>query len=379
MKISAITNFRPLINNYGVQHNSYVSKFNSTPLKDTFERSNSNVSFGKDDDDFWGNVAGAAMLAAALSVPVLCAISMAKHQPDDIFLSDGTYVGNVNDMRSGIDSEAAKESGIDLSDDRFQYKDPINGVFKNPEKGIDINFTSGKYVDPENGIFIDPDAGVSAIYSNGHFDPIAMPDIAFRGFYNPATASGGPRFYTPAYQSREDFIKEHDGQTPEDFYDGVKPSEPYMGFLPIDRRSLWQKGVDWFKNRDGMPEHDAWGREVINVQDSAGIVHKVPLSDKLSEIMHDRHMSYEDVQEFITYQAEHPIAGYIAKNMPQEFHNFNLDATNVEEFVSQAEVHSHGVHFTSGEHAGDAVDIDDTAHGYGDTEPVDDVDIDGLL
>lgn len=376
MKISAITNFRPLINTYGVQQNSYVSSFNSTPLKDTFERSNSNVSFGKD-NDFLGDVAAFALVAAVLSVPTLCAISMAKHPPKDIFLSDGTYIGNVNDMRSGIDTEVAKESGIDLSDDRFLFKDPINGVFKNPEKGIDINFTSGKYVDPENGIFIDPEAGVSAVYNNGHFDPVVIPNIVFKGHFDPSMPSGGPHFYTPAYQSREDFIKEHDGQTPEEFYDGIEQRDPRLGFLPIDRRSLWQKGVDWFKNTDSMPEHDYWGREIVNVQDSAGIIHKVPLSDKLSEIMHDRHMSYEDVQEFITYQAENPIAGYIAKNMPQNLHNFNFDAANVEEFVSQAEAHSHDVHFTSAGNSGDDVDTDNALHEYDDTESEED--IDGLL
>ena len=326
----------------GIQHTQMKKRnfaqnslnYVSSPACDTFVKS-SNVSFKAAEKSSRLNdvlaVGGAVTLAA---IPTIVAVAVAKKQnTDDIFLSDGTYLGNVNDFKA--DAQAAKEAGIDLSKERFTFQDPINGVFKNPDKGIDINFTQGKYIDPENGIFMDKETGMSAVYNNGHFDPVAVPDVSFRGFYDPTCVSM-PQQY-PLSIPREEFINEHN-QTPEDFYNNVRPSHPEYGFTPIDRRSIYEKAKDWVTGKEPN-DTDFWGREVVDVKDATGNIHRVPLDDKLSDIIHDRHMSYEDVQHFITYQAEHPIAGYIAENTPQHLSDYNFDPGSMKDFIANASIH----------------------------------------
>lgn len=336
MKIS------PIKFNFGsIKHNTTKNatplNFSSSPMQDTFEKSTppSFKASGSEKTSMLEGVLAVGGAAALLAIPTLSAIAFVKKQnPQDIFLPDGTYYGNVRDLQ--VDSHAAKQAGIDLSQDRFTFKDPINGVFKNPHKGVDINFTSGKYVDPENGIFIDKEQGISAVYNNGHFDPVAIPDVSFEGFYDPTCVSM-PRRYVPTIP-REQFIQDHDGLSPEEYYNFERPSEPLYGFTPIDRRSVMEKVKDWF-NDTAPNKTDFWGREVYNVKDAVGNVHQVPVDDKLSDIIHSRHMSYEDVQHFITYQAEHPIAGYITKNLSENIAHFNLHPTGMDDFMAQAAAH----------------------------------------
>ncbi len=323
--------------NFSKKADTYALNYTSSPVTDTFEK-NTNVSFkaGISKRDMLNNVLAGGGIAALAAIPVVSAIAFTKHQnPEEIFLSDGTYLGHVNDFKA--DDEAAHNAGIDLSNDRFTFKDPINGVFKNPEKGIDINFTQGKYIDPENGIFMDKSTGMSAVYNDGHFDPVAIPDVNFTGYYDPSAPVFIPKQY-PLTIPREEFIKEH-GMPPEEFYNNIRPDSPEIGFTPIDRRSVFEKVMDWF-NDESPNKGDYWGREVIKVKDHAGNPHDVPLSDELSDIIHDRHMSYEDVQKFITYQAENPIEGYIRENAPQYLSDYNLiNKPHMDDFLAEASSH----------------------------------------
>ena len=283
--------------NFSKKADTYALNYTSSPVTDTFEK-NTNVSFkaGISKRDMLNNVLAGGGIAALAAIPVVSAIAFTKHQnPEEIFLSDGTYLGHVNDFKA--DDEAAHNAGIDLSNDRFTFKDPINGVFKNPEKGIDINFTQGKYIDPENGIFMDKSTGMSAVYNDGHFDPVAIPDVNFTGYYDPSAPVFIPKQYP------------------------------------------FEKVMDWF-NDESPNKGDYWGREVIKVKDHAGNPHDVPLSDELSDIIHDRHMSYEDVQKFITYQAENPIEGYIRENAPQYLSDYNLiNKPHMDDFLAEASSH----------------------------------------
>ena len=51
-------------------------------------------------------------------------------------------------------------------------------------------------------------------------------------------------------------------------------------------------------------------------------------------------MSYEDVQNFITYQAEHPVAGYISEHAPQYLSDYNLvERPHMDDFIANADSH----------------------------------------
>ncbi len=314
-----------------------VVNYSSIPSTDTFEKS-SNISFKASEStkSMLKDLAAAGGAVALVAVPTVAAIAVTRNEhPEDIFLPDGTYFGNVRDFK--VNDEAAKNAGIDFSKDRFTFRDPVNGVFKNPEKGIDINFTQGKYIDPENGIFLDKSTGMSAVYNNGHFDPVAIPNVSFEGYYDPSAPVFIPKHY-PQTLPREEFINEY-GMPPEEYYNNIRPSSPEIGFTPIDRRSVLEKIQDWFNDKS-PDKTDYWGREVVSIKDRAGNIHEVPLSDKLSDIIHDRKMSYEDVQNFITYQAEHPVAGYISEHTPQYMSDYNLAGRpHMDDFIANADSH----------------------------------------
>jgi hypothetical protein len=322
MKVESIQTYLPHYNTSNVQNKFNQPKLSTAPMQDSFEKSQ-NISFkGKDDDDW----SGLGALAILIGLPILSSILAAKNtDPEYIFAYDGTYLGKVSDWK--MDEEAAKDAGIDLSNDRFAYSDPQNGVFTNPETGIDINFKAGRYIDPEKGIFIDKETGMSAYYEGGKFHPMEMQNVNFKGFVTPGVGGG---FGTPSNAhvkytySREEFIEKF-GTTPEEHYGGELP-EKTLRFEPIDRRGLGEKVSDFFRpHKPDTKEFDAWGREVVTVHDAAGNAHRVPLDDKMSEIIKDHNLSYEDVQHMITYTSKHAVAGYIAQHNPELIDKFDLE------------------------------------------------------
>lgn len=341
----------------------FSSDLNSSHLKAYYLKSN-NLSFkGLDSNknekvDIKDTIIGGGAVAAAFLIPLIVGTAIVKHQnPDEIFTHDGMYIGNAKDL--SVNTDKAKELGFDLDPSRFRGKencvcDEVNGIYKDLSKGVDINVKEGKYIDLEKGIFVKPDEDISVIYTNGDAMPVIIP--SFGSGYPTRPEDSRWLDYRPSNvesNSREEYIKEH-GHTPESNsvdsqYVYSKHSElnshDHHAYTPIDRRDIFEKAKDFFiDGSDSRIMHDYWGREIITVQDKMGQPHYVALTDKLSDIMHNHNMSYEDVQEFIVHSAEHPIENYIKENYADYLHNMHFEAPNIENFINHLDTTDHPQH-----------------------------------
>ena len=348
--------FSSIFSNISIQNKKYgnpilytTGKLNSLN-NDIFVRSNS-VSFkgaqNKDNNkiDIKDTIIGASAVGAMFMIPLVTSIAIAKNQnPDDIFLSDGTYLGNADELF--VDTQKASELGVDLNPERFKapycFCDEMNGIFRDFKNGVDINLKEGKYVDLNNGIYVNPEDNTSVICTNGETVPLVLP--AFGSGY--PTRPEDDRWHDyrpPRIESREEYIKEH-GTPPESsdtpyVFSSEKDFSYYNfsnieRFTPIDRRNLFEKTKDFFNgDNDTQIKHDFWGREIITLQDKMGQKHYVALTDDLSQRMYDEHISYETVQAFLTHAAEHPIQNYIKENYADFIHNMHFENPSMESFL----------------------------------------------
>ncbi len=344
-----------------------TSKLNNLD-KDVFVKSN-NVSFkgiqNKDTNkvDIKDTIIGASAAGALFLIPLITAAAIAKHQnPDEIFLSDGTYLGKTSEMF--VDKNKASELGFEIDPEKFKspncFCDEINGVFKDFKNGIDINLKEGKYVDLNKGVYVNPDDQTSVIFTGGDAVPVIIPSFGGASVIN----GGGVPVYEPndpfspenivhkmsmdkylsernnasfSYQSKEE-MNEYDGQFHRSFI--IAERDKYLDHHQAQesQHSFYERVKDFFKepqyqNEPKIDLYDIWGREIITLQDKIGQTHYVALTDELSDLMHKQHISYETAQAFLSYSAEHPIQNYIKENYADYLNNLHFENPSMENFL----------------------------------------------
>lgn len=397
MKITSIQNvgFVNKLKNTLQSNPVHSTNYDSGLADDVFVKSNQNISFKGDNN---GGLPPWLLAAAAVGgLGILTSIMGAKlpSNEDYVFTPDGNLIGRISVwQKEEAIAKAVKNADIDLSKERFTFADPINGRYINESKGIDIDLLKDKYIDPEKGIFIDKANEVSAVYKDGAFEPVVMNSLTFKGS-SMSNWSSAPMYTPYTHIDRDDFIQEHNGMTPEEFYKGneIALRNDHVIIHPEERRNFVERFLDFiFPKFDTKFDHDAWGREVVSVTDAIGKAHKVPLNDQLSDIIHKHDMTYEEVQKFITYSAEHPIVEYISKADKAIMEQYQLNHTSMQEFLEKAAA-SEGVDKPleqktgstetneTGDTTGEEVDADDgTSDDGGLGSDADaDVDVTGLM
>lgn len=253
-------------------------------------------------------IIGAGTVGAAFLIPLIFSTAIAKNQnPDEIFLSDGSYMGHSDKLL--IDENKAKELGFDLDPNKFKGPncvcDEINGIYKDFSKGIDINLQEGKYVDIENGVFVKPDENASVVFTNGDVLPVIVPNFG-SGY---PTRPEDPRW-------RSDEIKEENGSG--------------------EAKDILEKTKEFFNDEKySSVTHDFWGREFVTLEDSLGNSHKVPLTNDLDDKMDDGLISYEKALSVLSDDAEEPISGYFKENFLTDTNYTHFSNPSVEDFIQK--------------------------------------------
>ena len=379
---------------YFTNKSSIVSSNKSYQLKqDRFER-NTNISFGnqtvKTKNAKWEKFTDGLAVAGFVGCPFLISLglssALAKLQnPEDIFLSDGTYLGNVNDMsfktnNVHVDGDdgifQVKSLGIDINPNRFDIVDPQKGIYKNFENGVDINLLENKYIDPENGIFIDPDNGISAVLNaQGKLQNITLPDFSFgNAMPHWAYKYAGSGSSSTEYYTRAEFIENY-GTTPEnytDLHDGstvgkeIFIDNKIIKIIPDDNRSLSEKIVDFLVpgpdvKYDWRKTYDVFGREIISFKDG-NVYREVPMNDDMREIIEKYDLNQEKITELVKFVDNIKLKQYIESEYP-DYNNLVPSGINsIEEFIEQIglndEISTNGDYGTDIDADPDTPDID---------------------
>lgn len=300
--------------------------------------------------DINDTIIGSSDAGAAFLIPLIIATAIAKKQnPDEIFLSDGTYSGRTSEMY--VDINKASELGFELSPERFHcpycFCDEINGVYKDFKNGIDINLKEGKYVDLNKGVYVNPEDQTSVIYIKGDAVPVIIP--SFNGKFG-LNGSG-----VSLYDSNDPLSLENTSNTPFE-YDSQEKENKYnerfeRPFIWSERdkniahhreqkpqQSFYKRAKNFFKeqqSQDFFPIdlYDIWGREIITLQDKTGQTHYVALTDELNDLMYKQHVSYETAQDFLESAAEHSIQNYIKENYANYLNSLNFENPSMENFL----------------------------------------------
>ncbi len=357
MKISPLNFVSNSVINVKKDNVSYKNNLAVTQgLKnDVFAKSNQ-LSFKRmqnentDKIDIKDTIIGSSDAGSAFLIPLIIATAIAKKQnPDEIFLSDGTYSGRASEMY--VDINKASELGFELSPERFKgpycFADPINGIYQNEEKGIDIDLRAGKYIDIEKGIFVQPESQTSVIFTGGDAVPVIIPS------FNGESVSNGSG--VSVYDSNNPLDPEDNSNTPFE-YDSYEKENKYnerfqRPFIWSERdkdiahhrtqkpqQSFYKRAKVFFKeqqSQDFFPIdlYDIWGREIITLQDKTGQTHYVALTDELNDLMYKQHVSYETAQAFLASAAEYPIKNYIKENYANYLNSLNFENPSMENFL----------------------------------------------
>lgn len=358
------------INNRLKKSASYNTNSVNTLSNDVFVKSDK-ISFkgfsscGTDKTDIKDTIIGSSAVGAAFLIPLIMATAIAKSQnPDEIFLSDGTYLGNAREMF--VDKNKASELGFELDPARFKgpncFCDEINGVYKDFKNGIDINIKDGKYVDLNKGIYVNPEDQTSVIFTKGDAVPIIIPSFGGASIIN---GSGVPVYdkydplspehiaymlnmkeYLPerenapfSYLSKEE-LNEYNGMFHRSFI--TKERDKYIAHHQAaePEQSFYERVKEFFakpQEEKGFKTdlYDIWGREIITLNDKTGQTHYVALTDDLSDLMHKQHVSYETAQALLAHMAEHPIQNYIKGNYADYLNNLHFENPSMENFLEQ--------------------------------------------
>lgn len=250
----------PVQSNYRVS----IPKLNASNGQDIFIKNSSNVSFsGKKYDDAKENLMNALRIAGFVGVPFLCSVTMAaaiakQQNPEKIFLSDGSFFANASDLAKRQDevlidrenkSFQAKDAGIDLNPERFDFVNVRKGIYKNYDGSADINLSENKYIDRENGIFIDEKDKMSLIENDGIYQNVLLP--SFKSGY--PTRPEDPRWYGHSSpitnDDRNDDIPEHSHE--------------------FDDREIVASVLDKYNNL--LPPDDMFNRQMQKVSDTYGL------------------------------------------------------------------------------------------------------------
>lgn len=241
-----------------------VPKLNGSNGQDIFVKNALNVSFsGKKYDDAKENLMSALTAAGFVGVPFLCSVTMAaaiakQQNPEKIFLSDGSFFANASDLAKRQDdvlinmenkSFQAKDAGIDLNPERFDFVNARKGIYKNYDGSADINLSENKYIDTENGIFIDEKDKMSLIENDGIYQNVLLPSFK----------SGYPtRPEDPRWGGHSTPISHH-----EDNDDVPEQNHEF------DEREIVASVLEKYNNL--LPPDDIFNRQMQKVSDTYGL------------------------------------------------------------------------------------------------------------
>lgn len=200
---------------------------------------------------------------------ILIGTELMKHSPqgDEIFLSDGTYLCDVNDLK--LESEKVfadaddgilkiKDSPIDIDANKVDYADPVRGIYKNFDGSVDIDLLHQKYIDTNNGIYVDVQNGISKIVENGEIKE--LPLINFEG-----SSMSEANHPFPPYHLASDVI--NDGVVPS-IIDNIKKTINILFGTHIPTGYMIDENGDKIPMREWLKEHDALNRDFQQTQEN---------------------------------------------------------------------------------------------------------------
>lgn len=234
------------------------------------------------------NLVDALEVIGFVGTPVVSSIligtELMKHSPQDdkIFLSDGTYFCDVNELTLKSDKVFAdaddgilkiKDSPIDIDASKVDYADPIRGIYKNFDGSVDIDLLHQKYIDTNNGIYVDVQNGISKIIENGEIKE--LPLINFEG----SSMSGWNHPSTP-YHLDSDII--NNGIVPS-VIDDIKKTINMLFGTHIPTGYIVDNNGDRIPMREWIKEHDALNRDFETPENSSTFKdyvqdHNLPIS-----------------------------------------------------------------------------------------------------
>ncbi len=353
--------FNNKMNKTKVRNNSnYLSDIQN----DLFVKSNKIAFKSNSNQKTESNIVQDLVAIGVVGVPLLLSIAaatkLAKNEsPKDIFLPDGTYFMNTDEFKLNSDKITAdgddgvfkvKGTGINIDADKYDIADIEHGVYKNYDGSVDIDLLHNKYIDTQNGIFIDPEHKISAIQIDGHLEQIVLPSFG-SGFpdWNPGGGIGyvfPPNREYPWYaQTRSEFIKTHDGKTPEEFFgENAEQSDianvlGYGKIKPDDYRSIFQKLKDFFTNDsldngyDKTKMYDIFGNQIIKVVDHSGNIHNLSLNDEITKLFREKHIDDESIAKIAQFMNDHKLENYINQSYPDFKALIKPEFSNINEFL----------------------------------------------
>lgn len=341
-----------------IKNKSYNPNISITSKNDLFVKNQNHISFvgnAEHTKKMKTNVVDAlktiGFVGSGFALTLGTATLVAKnHNPEDIFLSDGTYFMNTKDMSFSSSKVIAdtddgifkiKGSGIDIKPNEIDYVDPAKGIYKNYDGSVDIDLLNNKYIDKSNGIFVDPENNLSAVLVNGELKSIVVPNLNFGSGYstNRNDPNGGygydrekeyefqhsdiNRFQHKAYygSNPEDGLVKHDGR-----------------ILPNDNRTAFQKFQDFFtpnhEHYDVTKNYDIFGREIIALKDKYGNISHATLDENMKEIINKYNLDEESINELANFAEKIKLNSYMAEFNP-EFIKYLPKTESIEDFISR--------------------------------------------
>lgn len=291
-----------------------VPKLNVSNGQDIFIKNASDVSFsGKKYNDARENLMSALTVAGFVGVPFLCSVTMAaaiakQQSPEKIFLSDGSFFANASDLSKRPDevlidrenrSFQAKDAGIDLNPERFDFVNVRKGIYKNYDGSADINLSENKYIDRENGIFIDEKDKMSLIENDGIYQNVLLP--SFKSGYptRPEDPRWGDGSYNHPHIDNDD-VAEHTHEFDEQEI-VASVLEKYNNLLPPD---------DMF-NRQMQKVSDTYGlgqtfiAEAPGIEDVEKFIEKHNIKPEIDTMIDDfKDKAHHDIQVDYTHYAD---------------------------------------------------------------------------
>ncbi len=234
------------------------------------------------------NLVDALATIGFVGIPLVSSIiigtELMKHSPkgNEIFLSDGSYLCNVNDLKLESDKVIAdaddgvlkvKDSPIDIDASKVDYADPMRGVYKNFDGSVDIDLLNQKYIDTKNGIYVDVPHGISKFVENGEIKE--LPLINFEG----SSMSGANPPHTP-YKLPSDTI--NDGIIPATI-DRIKETVNMIFGVNLPTGYMVDENGHKIPMREWLKEHDTLNRDFRNGEDNSSFEnyvqeHNIPIS-----------------------------------------------------------------------------------------------------
>jgi len=326
-------------------------------MTDVFVKNAKEISFCSNQDKI--SLSEKVTIGTAISGIIYLTGKMAASQnPEHIFLSDGTYLGHVDDFKVESDEMhidlkkgifKIEGTGIDIDANNYDISDPEKGIFKNYDGSVDIDIPNNKIIDVENGVFIDPEQKLSVILNNGQLENIVIPNFSSDINFEGASLSG---WWNPTHRlTRGEYIEKY-GETPEEnlshIYDEgrnriVNDVRDRVAD-PDDNRTAFQKIMDFINPMtpdsklnnlyDKTKQYDVFGREIMTIKDADGNISKIALDENLSEIVSKYKLNENSIGELSEFFEKIKLNEYILESHTGYSDIFTYPYISLEEFLS---------------------------------------------